>query len=627
MIKGNQLQKTVTFTIWSCYLLVFMEWLFFFSKPSFLNNLTAFEHLFVLLNTPLPVLIFAIVLLLPFVILLFLAPESRFSIVLGICSLLIPATVLAFLGFLMVENFTYTLWKFNVGSFSGGQRFAYAAALAMLIVWLVRVLWLFGKSPAWERTGGLLKRIAFVLVIASCTLSLANVIRAGSLSVGEIDLGRKGLPNILVLSTDGLDASHMSAYGYERETTPFIDSLLPQSLLVQNHFTNNTKSTGSIGAFFSGKLPTTTRVIYPPDIFRGIDSYQHMPALLKKIGYSNADFSIRHYTDPYDLNLRDGFDQANGRRIGQLSNRVELPVFLKRIFIQESYFLETVISRVTVRLQHAMFIRDMENPYLEVTDLADAKRSFPDSKRIEQLLGFIGSTRQPFFAHVHLMVTHGTKFHPEIRMFSRGQEQSEPWMTDFYDDSILNYDRMVQDVVAFLKEAGLFDSTLLILTSDHGSVWRATERIPLILRFPRGQFAGVRRNNVQRIDVTATIVDYLGLELPEWMAGQSFLPRETEPDRPIYYADSIKWGPRNNAGWRDTSTYVAPFYSLGGLGIIVAQKWYFLNLETGQMSSGQVRGHTSPVESGMFPARGQARQQILDHLQASGYPVDGLTAP
>ena len=532
---------------------------------------------------------------------------------------------------ILINNILLAQYLGNCPFLGTSKKMETAVGMAMAVVFVLVmagvITWITNKFFLEKFDLGYLRTVAFILVIASCTLSLANVIRAGSLSVGEIDLGRKDLPNILVLSTDGLDASHMSAYGYERETTPFIDSLLPQSLFVQNHFTNNTKSTGSIGAFFSGKLPTTTRVIYPPDIFRGIDSYQHMPALLKKIGYSNADFSIRHYTDPYDLNLRDGFDQANGRRIGQLSNRVELPVFLKRIFIQESYFLETVISRLTVRLQHAMFIRDMENPYLEVTDLADAKRSFPDSKRIEQLLGFIGSTRQPFFAHVHLMVTHGTKFHPEIRVFSRGQEQSEPWMTDFYDDSILNYDRMVQDVVAFLKEAGLFDSTLLILTSDHGSVWRSTERIPLILRFPGGQFAGVRRHNVQRIDVTATIVDYLGLELPEWMEGQSFLPRETEPDRPIYYADSINWGPRNSAGWRDTSTYVAPFYSLGGLGIIVAQKWYFLNLETGKMSSGQVRGHTSPVESGVFPAKGQARQQILDHLQASGYPVDGLTAP
>jgi len=624
MKKNNQFQITITFTVLSCYLFVFMEWLFFFSKPSFLNNLTAFEHLFVLLSSPLPIIIFLVIVLLPFVVLIFLSPDSKLSKLLGVCSLLVPSAVLAFLGFLMVENFTYTLWDFNVGSFPGNVRYVYAVGIAALILWFVRALWMFGESPSWAKFGRSLQRSAFTLVAVSFALSIVSVLRAGNVEIGGVKLGLTGLPNIVVLSTDGLDASSMSAYGYRRKTTPFIDSLLPQSLVVQNHFANNAKSTGSIGAFFSGKLPTKTRVIYPPDIFRGIDSYQHMPALLKKIGYSNADFSIRHYTDPYDLNMRDGFDLANGRQIGQLSNSIQLPVILQRIFIRESYFLETMMSRLTVRLQHALSISDMGNPYLEVTNLVDAKRAFPDAKRIEQLLEFMENAQNPFFAHVHLMVTHGTKFHPQKRVFSAGQEQDEPWMTDFYDDTILDYDQMVQDVVDFLKKSGLYDNTLLILTSDHGAEWRATERIPLLLHFPKGQFAGVRHHNVQRIDVTASIIDYLGLEMPEWIEGQSFLGGELEADRPIYFTDSIKWGAMNSAGWRDTSTYVPPFYSLGGIGFIVAQKWYFLKLENKHLSSGLIPGHTSPLESKFFPSEEEARQQLLDHLQSNGYPVANL---
>ena len=130
----------------------------------------------------------------------------------------------------------------------------YAIAIAAVIVWFVRVLWTFGKSPAWEGTSGLLQRFTFLLVVTSCIFSVVNAIQSGSVGVGDVGLGRKDLPNILVLSTDGLNASHMSAYGYQRNTTPFIDGLIQQSLFVQNHFTNNAKSTGSIGAFFSGSI-------------------------------------------------------------------------------------------------------------------------------------------------------------------------------------------------------------------------------------------------------------------------------------------------------------------------------------------------------------------------------------
>ena len=432
------------------------------------------------------------------------------------------------------------------------------------------------------------------------------------------------MPNILILSTDGLNASNMSAYGYHRNTTPFIKSLISQSLVVENHFSNNTKSTGSIGALFSGKLPTKTRVIFPPDIFRGIDIYQHMPAILKKLGYRNADISLRHYTDPYDLNMREGFDYANGREVGKILNNIEFPDFVKRAFRNESYFLEITFSRLLVRVQHALSINNMVNPYSVVTNLNDANRLLPDSKRIEQLFEFIDSSKAPFFAHVHLMITHGPYFHPEKQVYSLGHVQNASWMTDFYDDTILNYDQMVQKVVNHFKENNLFEKTLIILTSDHGSRWRANERIPLILRFPKKQYIGVRRNNVQRIDVTATIIDYLGIKKPEWMEGESFLNNEFEPNRPIFFSDAGTVAMNRGVVWRKIARYKAPYYTLGGVGIIVAQKWYFLKLSNRKFYSGLIHGHTSPIENKYLPSVKQVYEQIIGHLQENNYPIEGL---
>ena len=149
-----------------------------------------------------------------------------------------------------------------------------------------------------------------------------------------------------------------------------------------------------------------------------------------------------------------------------------------------------------------------------MTDLDGAQRHFPDAKRIQQLIGFIEDSDGPFFAHVHLMGTHGPKFSPGQQVFSKGKKQPDHWMDDFYDDVILEYDQTVQQVVNYLQDAGLLEKTLIILTSDHGAGWKATERIPLIMRFPKQEYAGVRNNNVQRIDVTASIIDYLGQQKP-----------------------------------------------------------------------------------------------------------------
>jgi len=608
-------------TVISCYLFTLLEWLFFITKPSFLSNWTLFESTGLLLLVPLPAVAAAFVLFFIFRASFLLVPDPKISRFIPIVYVAIPSLVLAAAAFLLLENFTYTLFGFNVGSFKGITRYVYPLAIILFALWVGRKLYELAGQPVWEAIGRHIKSAVMVMLLIAMALGALRFAQMETVRWDDIKDADQELLNVLILSTDGLNASHMSAYGYHRDTTPFIQSLVPQSLIVENHFTNNAKSTGSIGALFSGKFPTNTRVIYPPDIFHGIDAYQHMPGMLKKLGYLNADFSIRHYTDPYDLNMREGFDLANGREFGEISNSIKLPGFVKNAFMKESYFLEVIFSRLLVRVQHALSINDMVNPYLLVTDLEDAQRHFPDSKRIDQLFDFIDSSSGPFFAHVHLMVTHGTKFSLQHQVFSLGKEQQDEWMTDFYDDSILNYDLIVQRVVNHLKENNLFEKTLLILTSDHGAKWMANERIPLILRFPNQQYAGVRHNNVQRIDVTASIIEYLGLKKPGWIEGESFLNGEFEPDRPIFYADSIAMGTQNSAGWRDVSSYEAPYYSLGGVGVIVAQSWHYWDLSNNRMSSGKIKNHTAPLADKELPTRDEARDQIATHLQKYTYPV------
>jgi len=598
-----------------------MEWLFFITKPSFLSNWTVIESISLLLLAPLPAVAVALILFFVFKACVLLMPDSKVSGLFPIVYLTVPSLVLAAIVFLLIENFTYTLFEFNIGNFKGIKRYIYTLAIFLFTLWVGKKLHDLMKLPAWKAIGPHVKSVVILLLFIATGLGVVKLTQAEIVGWGDLRTADQTLPNILVLSTDGLNASHMSAYGYQRNTTPFIQTLVPQSLIVKNHFSNAAKSTGSIGSLFSGKFPTNTRVIYPPDIFRGIDAYQHMPGILRKLGYRNADFSIRHYTDPYDLNLREGFDLANGREFGTISSAIELPGIVKKAFMNESYFLEVVFSRLLVRLQHVLSINDMVNPYLVVTDLNHARRYFPDSKRIAQLVNFIDSSSVPFFAHVHLMVTHGPKFSPEQSVFSLGKEQQSEWMVDFYDDAILNYDSMVNKVVSHLKKNKLLERTLVILTSDHGMRWKAIERIPLILRFPNQQYAGVRNNNVQRIDVTASIIEYLGLQKPEWLDGGSFLNGEFEPNRPIFFADSGEWGPLNSDGWRDVSLYEPPYYSLGGVGVIVAQSWRYLDLSRNKVYSGIIKTHTSPIADEKLPTPDTAFDFLTGHLQDNMYLV------
>jgi hypothetical protein len=99
-------------------------------------------------------------------------------------------------------------------------------------------------------------------------------------------------------------------------------------------------------------------------------------------------------------------------------------------------------------------------------------------------------------------------------------------------------DRFVQRLTRKLREEGLFDRALIVITSDHGvsfapgasfkAISRETQaailRVPLIVKQPGQQAAAVSDRNVQAIDVLPLVADLLEVALPFATEGRS--PRD-----------------------------------------------------------------------------------------------------
>ncbi len=118
----------------------------------------------------------------------------------------------------------------------------------------------------------------------------------------------------------------------------------------------------------------------------------------------------------------------------------------------------------------------------------------------------------------------------------------------FYDGEI----RFVTDQLGkLLAGLELGDNVLYVLTSDHGeafyehgwgghstSLYEAEVRVPLLIRFPDGEFARHVKDPVSIIDVMPTILDYLGFPVPSAIAGRSLMPlvqgERALPPRPVY---------------------------------------------------------------------------------------------
>jgi len=602
----------------ACTAYVFLEWMFFATKPSILSYYTTTENLSIFFLLPL----FIFLSLLPAAIILilsdlFLLKRFRFRIVSTI-----PAFIYASIAFLLLDNFTNTMFGIYSGSFKGAGRFCYLAGYIALFSYF------YWKSGTEENNGEDAQKLSSSSLAVLVCFTIALVCAAGLRDVDKLGDYKGGissnseLPNILILSSDGINDRNTSAFGYERNTTPFIKALRDKTLVSTNHFSNSAFTGASVISLLTGKLPATTHVIYQPDGLRGVDAYEHLPGILKKLGYINADISIRYYADTLDMNLLDGFDEANGRgrNINHLFQVYE-PVF--SAFSAQGVFLRQILDRLYGRLLHILGVQDLEDAYELVTRAVDLGETVSiDDERIAQLYDFIDRAVQPFFLHVHLLGTHGPRFMPKQPRYSAGQTQNRDHMRDFYDDAIRDFDQYVEDTYAFLEEKDLLDNTLVIITSDHSRNPNVGLPIPLLLDFPGDERIGIIRENTQRIDLAPTILDFIGADIPEWMEGRSLFRLNNEKRLLFAYGpSSLEY--QDDVGF-SVSEPRPPFFTLNNFYAINCDRIYQVTFNEEAFKSREIPDLESACAQSDRLTLAEVGRAMVSNLGERGYDTSSL---
>ena len=605
------------------HLYVLLEWVFTVTKASYLDMFPLLANLKVLLFGSALAAGLALLGLGALLLAGRLAGLRRWPRLFFWLGSLIPAVMLAALLLLLVDNFTYTLFSSGIATTRGAWRGLYTFLFVALLGWsnwdvLGAAAWLhrrfatgLQRPKLWIGLGAWL--VLWIALPLALTEGQATVLDATQATPSS-------RPHILWITVDGLSASHLSLYGYVRDTTPALRALADSSLVVENAFPNADKTAGSLVSLFTGKSPLETRVMYKPDILVGEESYQHLPGILRAQGYYAIQYGFPYFVDAYKLNMLDSFDEANGRALSNSPLSAALQQYLPG---ELGYFAYETGDRLSSRLGHIFFIQEMPDPRHTVVSPA---RNQTDDEKVDALLSRLEQLDRPTFIHLHLLEAHGPLFTPEEKVFSRGlafKEQGE-WNSYFYDDAILEVDHDIGRVVAALEEHGLLDETLLIIGSDHAMAFDQLQRVPLLVRFPGGEMAGRMPENVQGLDVAPTILDYLGLPQPEWMAGQSLLSAALE-ERVIFGAGVGPLAQNENSIWVvDPQRSKAPFYQFGTISLIDCNAWYELDLVTGNVSRGEVTGHTAPCPEQAMLSSAEAFTRMVAYLKQNGFEVEAL---
>jgi arylsulfatase A-like enzyme len=156
------------------------------------------------------------------------------------------------------------------------------------------------------------------------------------------------------------------------------------------------------------------------------------------------------------------------------------------------------------------------------------------------------SPDQPAFFYFHLMSTHylGVQF-PGSHVFTRPDDEVSPGLEpykileqlnkpDRYDDKVRQADGVIHELFDALHAKHYLDDAIVVVTGDHGEglgerhwahgwdLYNEDIRIPMLLydepaaTYPDLTFAA-------QVDIAPTILDRLGLPVPESWEGQSLL--------------------------------------------------------------------------------------------------------
>lgn len=611
--------------IFSGILFVFMEWLFFITKLSFLSASPFIEKIAVVVVSSFLVIAFLLLLSIPALIIcsVFVKQIKVFAYLLA----LVPAAVLSSLALLLIDNFTYTVFKFGIVDSNMTTSGIYLGVWIMFIILadirLARyVINYVKKGSAGKYVGFLVTLATLVPVIVSLV-----VIRVPSGTSGELSslATARNLPNIVLFTADGVYSRKMSVYGYVRETTPFLDSIKDDLVIGNNHFTNAANTSGSVTSILTGKFPSETRVLFPPDLLKGGDSLEHLPAILRGMGYYSSQLAIRHYVDAPNQNLQDGFNESNG--ISQKSNSIT-NYLNTRVPSNTVLFLREVEGRLLSRIKHILYIETMQNTYEQITE---TQKDFKDLEKVFQAVELIKQKEQPVFVQIHWMGTHGDKFYPDSTRFSAGidRAQQESWNNDLYDDAVIDMDQGLEVLFRNLEASGELDSTLIIISSDHGRKLSTIQRLPMIIHLPAGIDRVMTSKNTQHVDIAPTILDLLRQPQPRWMDSGRSMFDEKYPGSLILSFGTNRAEDKSGSGQLTLKEeyFTPPFFQFDHMTAIDCDQYFKLDFEKLTWESGVVMGYEGTCSAQDYASKDEIRSVMINKLLEDGFEFDQKSIP
>jgi arylsulfatase A-like enzyme len=370
-------------------------------------------------------------------------------------------------------------------------------------------------------------------------------------------------PRALVLITiDCWRADHAGFLGYQRPTTPFLDSLASQSFVFQNAVAAGAPTYYSVPAILASRYALAAG----RDLLGLAPEEATIASVLQESGFATAAFSA---ANPY-LSARFGYDRGfdvfrDGLDSGELEFASELGIqAATRRPSRANQLLSQACHRVAPlgAAYEELYFRYCQRVSRRGDESLDTLRKFPSADVIvDQAISWLKeNSRRPFFLWLHLMDPHGPYYPKQEALelmddgemnasdarylnsyWGRGDltarrlQKKKSALTKLYDAGVRWADEQIRRLTEKLVDLNVWDKCALAVTADHGEEFldhggrfhpplRLSEEllhVPLLLRVP-GFGRGVNLEQpLSLIDLAPTLLGILEAPSPADFRGRS----------------------------------------------------------------------------------------------------------
>ena len=340
-------------------------------------------------------------------------------------------------------------------------------------------------------------------------------------------------PNVLLIVLDTARADRFSCVGYERKTSAHIDKLALEGAIYESAYATNFWTLPSHASLFTGLYPTqagaTSETLQLPL------SNTTLAEMMKQAGYGTAAFVCNTWVSA-ERGFAKGFDEFH---------EMWRPANQSQVAPQPGWPERATLRKVLGWLDQQ---KAAGNPFFVFINLNCIHLPYrPPEPFLTHFVGNKGYNNKEVnrIAEITSMWAH---LAGEVKL----SERDFRIMSDLYDGEVAFADQCVGQIVERLRDSGVLDDVVVIVTSDHGenlgehgridhnlSMYETTLHVPLVIRYPRRLKEGTRIDDlVSLVDIAPTILDLCGVQdgMEKLKPSETSLARDDRPHRAFVVA-------------------------------------------------------------------------------------------